>query len=273
MDIKNLLTNGNFTKNISYWTRENVDYVASDGDDFLGVAKISTNGYIQQKFTASTKKYVLSFAVRSNLETDTITVEIKNSSDAVVVSKTISVTDVWTINEIKLPLPGGSYYLKISYAGASFVNVDSIWIYDISLSRMEIAKQVHEKLGTYVSALSFTYTPAFTYDVDGKRLESNSEGSYTSSINSQLRNFDAFDENGVIDIRFLSADKTNSFIDAVYDDMLQKVLKHYSLLTDENHGGSGEKLSQILDNAIKISGSKASDKKQISFAKIIYNRE
>lgn len=113
------------------------------------------------------------------------------------------------------------------------------------MDRATIAATVHRKLGALASDAGLLTTAS----------EGQSEGSYTDAIDAALRQLGAYDaETLELDATLVPITSINTLLRLVEGEMLERLQRHYALLTDLKVGQRDEKLSQI-GAAIRALGS------------------
>lgn len=254
MDERSHLQNGQFWHNLSGWSSASALYSPGDGDDHYGVASIATGGgYIEQSFTVQRARlYTLHLslkAVGSSLSAGQATVRIVDGSGATVLTQNLTGTaDTWTEQTYSIGLvPGASYTLRITnVSAASTVKIDDIWLWWVPQTRAQLADKVHRKLDALATDASLSTTSSGTQ----------TEGSYTDAVDAGLRAVGAIDaETDLPDVRYLDSSLLDSCLDAVEREMLERLARHYAVLTDIQVGERQEKLSQIAAAIGRLTGS------------------
>lgn len=104
------------------------------------------------------------------------------------------------------------------------------------MTRAQIAAAVHRKLGQLAT------------DAGLSTAESGdqTEGSYTDAIDAALRQLGAYDpDTEALDAALVGISSINALLRIVEGEMLERLQRHYALLTDIKVGQRDEKLSQI----------------------------
>lgn len=246
MDERSYLINGRLLHNLNGWTAAGgAVYSAGDGDDHYGVASLPAGASIAQAFTVErARRYTLHLAAK----TGNATVTIADGNGNALPSGTASgAAGVWTESSLTFGLaPGTTYTLTISNAGGSTILIDDVWLWWVPLTRAELAERVHRKLDSLASDATLSTTAVGTQ----------TEGSYTDAVDAGLRAVGAIDvETDLPDVRYLDTALLDSCLDAIEREMLERLTRHYAVLTDIKVGDRDEKLSQIGKSIGALAGS------------------
>lgn len=104
------------------------------------------------------------------------------------------------------------------------------------MNRATIAATVHRKLGALATDASLSTTAS----------GDQTEGSYTDAIDAALRQLGAYDpDTEALDATLVPIALHNTLLRVVEGEMLDRLQRHYALLTDRKVGSRDEKLSQI----------------------------
>lgn len=238
------IQNGRFLQNLANWNASNATYSAGDGDAHYGVAALSTGGgYIKQSFAVPyLRLYNLRFyvkAVGSSLTAGQATLTITdNQGNTVVTANLAGTADTWTVNDFSYGLaPGANYIIRITnVSAAGQVKIDDLYLWFVPKTRQELAQAVHTKLGRLATDRSYSTTAS----------GSNTEGSYTAAVDTGLRTVGAIDdETGLPDVRYLDVGMIDACLDAIEDEMIERLQRDFALEVDITVGPRSEKLSQV----------------------------
>lgn len=235
--------NGRFLQNLANWNAVSAVYSAGDGDEHYGVAALSTGGSIEQQFAVPhLRSYNLRLyvkAVGSSLTAGQATVSITdNAGNTVVTASLTGTADIWTTNDFSYGLaPGQNYLIRITnVSAAGLVKIDDLYLWFVAKTRQELAQAVHAKLGRLATDRSYSTTPA----------GSSTEGSYTAAVETGLRTVGALDdETGLPDVRYLEVGMIDACLDAIEDEMIERLQRDFALEVDITVGPRSEKLSQV----------------------------
>jgi|FLYN01.1.fsa_nt_gi hypothetical protein len=240
------LTNGRFLHTLDPWTAAGgATYSAGDGDDHYGVAVLPAGSSIRQDLAVvGYRRYTLHLAVKGGNATVTIA---DGDGNTVLTTTASGSAGVWTETSITAGLASGTTYrLTISNGGASSISIDDVWLWWVPKTRAELAAMVHRKLGQLATDASLSTTAS----------GDQTEGSYTDAIDAGLRSVGAIDpETDLADVRWLDAGLLDTCLDAIEREVLERLQRHYAVLTDIKVGERDEKLSQIGAAIAKLTGS------------------
>ena len=255
MSERSHLVNGRFLHDLSGWTLSGAEYSAGDGDDHYGVAVLAAGEYIEQAFGVSyIRTYTLAIDVKpvgNDLAGTNVQAILTDGNGNTVASLSMDGTaDTWTANSNDLGLASGTTYtLKIinNDFGAD-VRIDDVWLWDVPITRAEIASHVNTKLGRLASDRSLSTTPSGT----------NTEGDYTFAVDAGLRGMGAVNpETGLPDVRYLDPSDVNGALDLVMREMLEYLQADYAVETDIRVGPYQESRKQIGDKILTMLGKNA----------------
>ena len=243
----NRLVNGRFNQELDNWTvTGSVTHSFAEGSLLGGSAHFTTQfDRVEQEFSVSRDAVYTAHcrirAVTSDLSSSdaSLTIYDVQSTDVVftLALETLEGVDKWTEFSGEAGLASGrTYALYVIQNGASAeFYLDDIWVSPIPVSRREIAEQVHEKLGTLATALSWSTVPS------GTKLE----GDYTRAIDAALRSLGALDPQlGTVDIRYVPAESVPALIGEVEQQSLEALRLQYASQVDVKAGPVSESFSQ-----------------------------
>ena len=240
----NNLTNGRFEHDADGWTLSaGAEYVASDGDDHSGIIVLPWNEYIEQPFSiigARLETIHMSLKSALALATDRVIVRIMDGEGNAVLtySPVVPSRDTWTIVTRDIGLAqGATYTFRITNNYPTDVKVDDVWIWDVAITRRQLAMRVHEKLGGLTSSdVTLTYAPA----------TDKPEGDYTSAIDTALREIGAIHPvTRLAEIRAVDIFDVDLLLDSTEREMLERIENEYITKVDLTVGPHRESFSQI----------------------------
>ena len=244
-DERNHLSNGRFLHCLDGWAASGgAVYRAGDGDAHYGVAELPAGAAIAQDLAVDrARRYTLHLAVKDAAATITLA---DGDGDAVLSTTAPGAAGVWTESAITLGLaPGTTYHLTISNAGGSAIRVDDVWLWWVPVTRAEVAARVHRKLAGLASDAGLVTIAS----------GAQTEGDYTDAIDAGLRAVGAIDaETDLPDERALTAAAVDTLLDAVEREVLERLQRHYAVLTDLRVGDRDEKFSQIGGAIARLTG-------------------
>ena len=254
MTERNELSNGRFTHDLNGWTVSGAEYSAGDGDDHYGVAVLETGEYIEQDFAVERiRAHTFHIDIKptgSDLSGSEAQVVVEDGDGNVVFSRDLSGTaDTWTENEWEAGLASGTNYTVrvINNSFGASVKIDDIWIWDIPISRSELATRIHAKLGRLATERSLSTSAS----------GAKTEGDYTCPIDDALRDLGAINpETGDPDARYVEPEEVSTLLDLVRTEALEFLKAEYSVEVDIGVGPRKESRSQIASSIDDIIGGK-----------------
>lgn len=248
MDLnRNLITNGRFDGDLNNWYFDDAVAIPNGGKNELGCVRINDGGFISQLFSIPvTRKYMLHIAVRSDSAiTGKARVRIEDNRGGAHTRSfdlTTSKAGEWQEYVWEFGIGQGNFKLVIE-SDVDGVEVDDVWLWNVFISRSQIAAQVADRLGAVATQFRYSTTPSW-----GKP-----EGSYTLAIDSALRSVQATNIwDGSPDIRWLKANAVDDVVEAATAYMLNRASMDASILTDISAGGRTESYSQIFSAISKF---------------------
>lgn len=265
------IQNGRFLRDLNTWTAVSAVYSAGDGDEHYGVAALSVGGSIEQSFSVpNLRTYNLHCyikAVGTTLTAGQATVRLVDGDGNTVVTSNLSGTaDTWTVNSFDYGLaPGQTYTLRITnVSAAGLVKVDDLYLWFVAKTRAQLAATVHTKLGRLATDRSYSTTAS----------GSSTEGSYTAAVDTGLRTVGALDdETGLPDVRYLDVGMIDACLDAIEDEMIERLRRDYSLEVDITVGPRSEKLSQVATALGRMGNSGGSGSGRVVTKKLSHSVE
>jgi hypothetical protein len=271
MSERSYLTNGRFFHRLDGWQVSGATYSAGDGDDHFGLVVLATGGkYVEQTFAVQhPRAYTFHVSVKpvgGALSAGQATLRISDGDGNVVTTQDLSGgADVWTENSFAIGLAEGTTYtLRLTnVSAAGDVRVDDVWAWWVPMTRAGLATRVHEKLGRLATerALSTTTSGALT------------EGDYTHAVDAGLRSSGAVNpETDEPDVRWLEAGSLETILEAIEQEMLERLQRDYAVETDISLGSRSESRSQIRDAISELTSSAGGGSKRPVQRKMRHDR-
>jgi len=239
------LTNGRFLHALTGWEAAlGASYSAGAGDAHYGVAVLPTGGgSVAQAFGVTGARafsaHVAVRAIGAALSAGQAQLIITDGAGNTVVTQDLSgQADVWTEQTYQFGLARGTTYTLelINASAAGDVQIDDVWLWWVPKTRLQLAAQVHRKLGVLASDAALVTTPA----------GDQTEGSYTDAIDAGLRAIGAIDpDTDLADIRYLTASLLDSCLAQIERGALELLQRYYATFVDTDEGPLKQKLSQI----------------------------
>lgn len=242
--------NGRFLHSLAGWTQVGgPTYVAGDGSEHYGIARLPQNAYIEQPFAVPhVRTYTLHLALKGAAAL-ACTITILDGSGNVVASWSPDATvTAWTEYTQDFGLaPGTTYTLRIknTSAGAGDINVDDVWLWNVPITRANVASRVHAKLARLATERGLSTAASGNL----------TEGSYTYAIDAGLRAVGAINpETDNPDVRYLTEAMVDTLMDAVELEMLERLQRDYAVEVDISVGPRRESFGQVADHLGSILG-------------------
>lgn len=257
MDEKSKITNGAFNSSfrLQYWTTTLVDYVESDGVEFLGCAKVNQNGSISQGFLGDEEKQTIRFYVKLDEASvppfGLITIKIKNVNGVTVATRNFTLNSSlgWVEKSFEVGLHLGNFTLHFENTFANPFYLDEVYVGEVFITRQKIAYIVSTRLGEIATTLGY---------LTEQRDEGNytlTDGDYTHEITDSMVEMGFTNERGQADVRWIDYEDVPALISKVTDKMIQKATNSLAMFTDVRSGNSTENYSQMVDNIAKLNAS------------------
>ena len=241
----NHLINGRFENNADGWTlSDRADYRASDGDDHYGMVELRWNHYMEQQFSiAGARLETIHVALKSSTAlsgANAFALRIMDGAGNIVstYNPDVPYVDQWTAVTYDLGLTSGTTYtLRITNIQPIPVMVDDVWIWDVAITRRQIAIRTQEKLGGLASS-----DVTLSYVAEANKPE----GDYTYAIDAALRELGAIHPvTQVPDIRVLDRASVVEVIDITGLRMIERIENEYITKVDLSVGPHRESFSQV----------------------------
>lgn len=253
MSERNHLANGRFLHNLSNWDALAAAYSAGDGDAHYGVALVADGGEIEQSFAVPyARVYRLHVALKPTGDvtgSQVVASIVDGDGEAVTTVALAASAETWTEVEAAVGLaPGTTYVLTLLNASGADVKFDDVWLWFVPATRAEIAARVAAKLGQLATDRSLSATA----------VGSLTEGDYTYAIDAGLRDAGAINpETGLPDVRYVDPALVSGVLDAVEQEMLERLTRDYATITDLTVGPRREARSQtakLLQETVNARG-------------------
>ena len=246
MDEKSRISNGSFNSDLylDYWESDKVNYMATDGVEYLGCAQIISGGYLSQNFLGDEEKQTVRFFAKGN--GGVLNARIENADGDTLILKTYSLTSQWQEFSFEIGLYVGSFALRFEGSSAT-ICLDEVYVSEIAVTRAKIAFVASKRLGEIATTLGYSTE---------HRVESGeilSEGDYTQEITDSMIESGFVNSKSQDDIRFVEIEDVPALIAKVTEKMMQKATNSLAMLTDIRVGNRSENLSQVVDNLSKLS--------------------
>jgi hypothetical protein len=258
---RNHLTNGRFLHDLDDWVLSDAAYYAGDGDEHYGTARVQDGGSIAQEFSVPyTRVYSLHLALKPDSDvsgSEVTATATDGDGNTVKVQNLTGSTDTWGETTVTLGLaPGTTYTLTLSNASGGVVLFDDVWVYHVPTTRANVAARVNAKLGQLATDQGLD-----TF-ADGDLTE----GDFTYAVDAGLRSIGAINpETGEPDVRYVEPEQVAALIDAVEQEMLERLVRDYSTVVDIAVGPRRESRSQtaqmLQDQVSKRGGAKVQVRK------------
>lgn len=260
MDERTLLYNGQFLHSLDEWEGDGT-YSAGDGDDQYGVAALAVGQSIEQSFTVdNVRAYTLHLALKcaSTVTSGQVTVEITDEDgNTVATLNPTTLAGAWTENTFTTGLaPDMTYTLTLANVSAgAAVKVDDVWLWYVPATRAQLANKVHTKLGRLATERNLSTVAS----------GSQTEGDYTEAVSAGLRAVGAVDEESdQADVRYLDSALLDTCLDAIEQEMLERLHRDYSVETDISVDGRSESRSQIAGALEKLTRGESGPKRIVT---------
>ena len=241
----NHITNGRFENSADGWTlSDRADYRASDGDDHHGMVNLRWNHYMEQQFSiAGARLETIHVALKSSTAlsgANAFALRIMDGAGNIVstYNPDVPYVDQWTVVTHDVGLTSGTTYtLRITNIQPIPVMVDDVWIWDLAITRRQLAMRVHEKLGGLTSSdVTLSYAAS----------ANKPEGDYTSAIDVALREIGAIHPATQLpDIRAADIFDVDLLLDSTEREMLERIENEYITKVDLSVGPHRESFSQV----------------------------
>lgn len=259
MTERNRLANGRFLHDLSNWTAVDAVYSAGDGDEHYGVALVSDGGSIAQEFAVTqVRVHSLHLAIKPTGDvtgSQVIATITDGDGNTVKATNLTGTAATWGETTLTLGLaPGTTYTLTLSNDSGSDVKFDDVWLWYVPLTRAEIAARVAAKLGQLATDRSLSTS------ADGDLTE----GDYTYPVDAGLRSVGAINpETGEPDTRYVDIEMVAQVLDAVGQEVLERLARDYATITDLAVGPRRESRSQTAAMLQKVTAARGGAKVQV----------